>query len=162
MMRIYAIIAVFLSLAAPAHAICVRSTDYSEVDTVKNSSTVFVATITSTRLGSDYALVKADKKRQRSRPWYTVEYAYEVAIRFKGDPASVPFLFTAGVYNDPKVGSNRIYGEQSRFVPGDSILVVASEPGPVAISWLRDCTDSWPWDSQSRDLIKEAGLQPAP
>jgi hypothetical protein len=160
--RVPATFALLVALCAPAHAICTRPIDYSEVETIRAASTVFVATITSVRLGSDYQVVKGDAKRQRARPWYTVEYLYEVSIRFKGDPASVPFLSTAGVYNDPKLDSNRTYGEQSRFVPGDNILVVTSEAGPVAISWLRDCTDSWPWDKKSREVIKEAGLRPAP
>ena len=161
-MRVSATFALLVALSAPAQAICMRPADYSELETIRTANTVFVATITSARLGPDYQLLKGDSKRERARPWYTVEYLYEVSILFKGDPASVPFLTTAGVYNDPKGGSNKIYGEQSRFVPGDNILVVASESGPVAISWLRDCTDSWPWDKSSRDLVKKSGLRPAP
>jgi hypothetical protein len=158
-MRSLATALLLLAFATQANAICVVPTDHDPREILKQAQTVFVATITEAQLDPNYQIAK---DQTRSNPWYTVRYAFDVAIPIKGDPSSVPYLATSGVYNDPRSKRHGVFGEQSRFVPGDNILVVANTPGPVPISWLRGCSDSMPWDSQARELLKRSGLRYAP
>ena len=144
------------ALSSPARAICVRTTDYSREDALAAASVVFVATITEASL----APVESQRGSKDIR-WYTVRYKFRVALPIKGDPKAVPFLTTSGVYSDPLQSRFSVFGEQSRFVPGDSILVITDESGPVPISWI-DCGDSMPWSREAEDLLMATHLWPNP
>jgi hypothetical protein len=150
--------ALLLSLPATASAICIRPADYSRAKAIASAKIVFVATITEARVKPDPEEERRRAAKTRDLPWYTVQYKFDVAIPIKGDPADVPFLVTSGVWSDPKSGRYRSFAEQSRFVPGDSILVITDTPGEVAISWIPECTDSLPWGEEARDALKATGL----
>ena len=161
-MKAFAVFTLLFVLSPSASAICVVPVDNSEVEKLQIAKTVFVATITKASLGPDYEQLRFGKAKQRDRPSYTVEYEYEVAFRIKGDPTSVPFLATSGTYNDPRSEIYLVAAEQSRFVPGDSILVISNKAGPAPVSALRGCTDSIPWNTRAYQLLEQAGLRRAP
>jgi|SRR5579859_3941515 len=151
---------VLLATPLSVNAICTSLPERSAEKTVSAAKTVFVATITKAYLDPDFERASKDEEESRVRAWYTVRYYFEVAIPIKGDPSSVPFLMTNGLYHNPHSKRFKTASEQSRFVPGDNILVVTDGPGPVPISGASGCTDSMPWDKQAYDLLRKANLLP--
>jgi hypothetical protein len=135
------------TLSGPALAVCVVDADRTEEQAVREAKFVFVVTITAANL--DLPI-----EELRDKKGYTVRYSYRVAKRLRGDPASIPFLTTGGYYDDPNDGKFFDFAEQGRFVPGDSVLVIANAPGPVPISWI-GCTPSRPWSSEAAALVKK-------
>jgi hypothetical protein len=150
--------ALLLTLPSTGSAICGRDSDFSREKLITQAKYVFVATITEARVKPDPEEERRRAKKGRDIAWYTVQYKFEVAVPIKGDPAAVSFLTTAGVWNDPKVPRFRSFAEQSKFVPGDSILVISDSPGEVPISEISECTDSMKWNKEAYDLLKATGL----
>ena len=150
---------ILLAASFSASAICVSPADGSAEKTIGQAETVFVATITKAYLDPDFEDVSKGEKKSSIRTWYTVRYDFVIAIPLKGQPSSVPFLMTKGLYNDPSSKRFKTFGEQSRFVPGDNILIVTNGPGPVPISSVSGCTDSMPWDDEAYDLLRKVNLR---
>jgi hypothetical protein len=159
-MRFLKIIPFLLMLSFHARAVCVRPAEETPGTGIKHATTVFVATITNASLDPDY-LVAAARPFSKEKSWYPVRYEFRVAIPMKGNPDTVPYLLSDALYNDPKSDRYHNHAEQSRFIPGDNILVVTSTPGPVGISRIPLCTDSMPWNDEARALVRRAGLLPA-
>ncbi|HET7126752.1 MAG TPA: hypothetical protein VFI26_06640 [Lysobacter sp.] len=127
----------FLILPYYATASCLVTPLETELHAAK---AVFVATITASKLGQPLQTLK-DKQH------FSVEYAYEVVRRFKGDPSIVAMLTTDDRYHDPASGIFWVAAEQSSYAPGDSILVVADGAGPASVSSI-GCTPSRPWTGE--------------
>jgi len=159
-MEAAALTVLLLTASISAHAICISPAGRSAENTIRQAKTVFVATITKAYLDPDFQKVSKGDGRVRLRGWYTVRYDFEVTMPIKGQPTSVPFLTTSALYNDPNSKTFKSAGEESRFVPGDNILVVTSDSEPVPISWLSGCTDSMPWDQQAYEVLKNTNLLP--
>lgn len=161
-MKLLAMTLMLLGLSPQAMGFCARSANDLPEKVLEEAPIVFIATITTSYLDPNYQEL-AEAKDLESRPWhrkqYTVRYDFHVSIPIKGDPAAIPYLVTGGVYNDPHSKRFGHLSEQSRFVPGDSLLVVARQPGPVGISWIPECADSMPWDNEARALLKRSGLR---
>lgn len=147
--------------SSQALAACARPIEETPQVIVARAKTVFVATVTASHLGPDFQQA-ATQPFSRSKSFYSVMYDFSVSIPIKGEPESVPFLESRALYNDPKSGRFRKFTEQSRFIPGDSILVVTSTPGPVSVSQVPLCTESMPWNSEARKVVEGLGLLPAP
>ena len=159
-MKIVAALTALVLLApSAAHAICSRSTDYTIEDETKDAAIVFVATITEARIARDSAGLPELARRGPNWAYYTVQYKFDVAIPVKGDPSDVPFLTTAGIWQDPKEMRFSTLAEQSKFVPGDSVLVIAAAPGSVPISEI-GCAPSMPWGAEARELLRRTQLLP--
>ena len=149
------------TLLAPgtASAICSRTADDTPEKEISKAAIVFVATINGAQVkrGKD-GLPDLTRKTKHSA-YYTVQYSFDVAIPIKGDPALVPYLTTVGIWQDAKAMQFATLAEQSKFVPGDSVLVVADEPGDAPISDI-GCTPSTPWGPAAKDLLKRTQLLP--
>src|SRR4051794_35320735 len=115
-MKILAFTTIWLTVSLPASAICTFPAEHSAENTISHAKTVFVATITRAYLDPDFEKVSKGAEKSRLRTWYTVRYDFEVAMPIKGEPSSVPFLMTNGLYNDPNSKRFKTAGEQSRFV----------------------------------------------
>ena len=87
----------------------------------------------------------------RDKERYVVRYEFVVARRFKGDPSIVPALVTSARFDDPMDAVSWDQAEQSRYVPGDSILVVA-DGGEAPVSSI-GCTPSRPWNSETQRTV---------
>jgi hypothetical protein len=110
-------------------------------DDLERAEAVFVATITRATMSKDPAAL-------RDRERYVVRYDFEVAKDFRGDPSIVTGLTTGARFDDPRDEDSWEQAEQSRYVPGDSILVVAG-PGDAPVSSI-GCTPSRPWDGEAQ------------
>lgn len=113
-----------MGLSLPAMAICVETPIEQEL---KAADTVFVATITESRLVDAPGDLK---NRQKQR----IRHSFVVRERLKGDPASIAHVYTMGLYNDPLIGSNWRWAEQTRLIPGESVLVVGDGSGEAEVS----------------------------
>jgi hypothetical protein len=143
----------FLALIAAcpsASAICI---DVSLEQQITKASSVFVATITGASLSPPL-------EQLQDRQPYTVLYTFKVATRFKGDPSIVTALTTGGYFDDPRDDMFWTLAEQSRYAPGDNILVIADQPGDVPVSSI-GCTASRPWTDHAETIVKSI-LGPAP
>ena len=127
-----------LPLSGFATAVCMRAPLEKNI---AEAQSVFIATITNVSMSKKLSELR-DKER------YSVRYGFEVARLIKGDPSIASALVTAARFDDPSDKIFRYRAEQSRYVPGDSVLVVADEPGDVPISSI-DCTPSRPWDGDA-------------
>jgi hypothetical protein len=107
---------------------------------------VFIATITSATLDTSLYGLKGNAL-------FKVRYTFVVVKRIKGDPTIVSSLTTSGSFIDP--ASTHLDGpaEQDRFMPGDSVLVVADTPGDVQLS-SNYCRLSRPWDINTYHLTR--------
>src|SRR5690606_24567136 len=118
-MRVRGYLLLGLILTSPAaSAICI---DVPLEQQITKASTVFVATITG-------ASLTPALQNLSDRQAYTVHYTFAVATIFKGDPTIVATLTTGAQFDDPTDDVFWTLAEQSRYVPGDSILVVADAP----------------------------------
>ena len=150
-MRVRGYLLLGLILASPAaSAICI---DVPLEQQITKASTVFVATITG-------ASLRPALQNLHDQQAYTVHYTFAVAKIFKGDPTIVATLTTGAQFDDPTDDIFWSLAEQSRYVPGDSILVVADAPGDVAVSSI-GCTASRPWTDRTASAV-QAILGPAP
>ena len=131
-----------LLLPLPLHASCIVTPLEEDIAAAKS---VFVATITSASMSKRPSELKEGES-------YTVRYTFEVAKTFKGDPALVVALATGARFDDPRDAVSWELAEQTRLVPGDSVLVVAAGPGDVPVSSI-GCTGSRPWDSKSQRIV---------
>jgi hypothetical protein len=113
-------------------------------DDLTTSEVVFVATITRATMSKSPAAM-------RDRERYLVRYDFEVVKVFKGEPSLVTGLTTWARFNDPRDEVSWRQAEQSRYVPGDSILVVAN-PGDAPVSSI-GCTPSRPWDGETQSAV---------
>jgi hypothetical protein len=145
-----AIVVLVLGLLAgvgSADAICVKDANRTDEQELREAKYVFVALIESAEIETPRDQLKD------GRP-YTVKYRYSVVRSFKGTATDIPYLVTGGYYNHPSGSRYRVFAEQDRFVPGDSVLVVTSEAAPASISWI-GCSNSRPWDQDARELVKK-------
>ena len=138
-MRLFGTIVLLCALCTgPADAVCLV-TPLS--DDLASADTVFVATITRVTMSKPPAEMR-DKER------YVVQYDFDVVKVFKGDASIVTWLVTGARFNDPTDDVSWKQAEQSRYVPGDSILVVSGS-GEAPVSSI-GCTPSRPWDSEAQ------------
>ena len=158
-MKFLATLVLALTISPSAEAICVRSVDDTDESRLKKATTVFIATITEAKMARDEKGAPELVDRGRNWTYYRVLYTFEVAIEIKGDPSTISFLTTGGLWRDPKEAFFGKLAEQSKFVPGDNILVIASAPGEVPISEI-GCTDSMPWNQKAYDLLQSTNLLP--
>lgn len=126
-----------------ASAICVVPSLH---ESIAGAQTVFIATITDSTLLTPLKQLKNGDR-------YTVKYGFVVVKRIKGDPSIVSSLTTGATFISP--ASEHLDGpaEQDKFVPGDSVLVVASAPGDTPLSTIY-CTPSRPWDNATYRLTR--------
>jgi len=150
-MRVRNFVLVGLAFVSPAaSAICI---EVPLEQRIAEASTVFVATITGASLSPELQKFKDGQG-------YTVHYTFRTVEVFKGDPSIVATLTTGAQYDDQTDNRFWTLAEQSKYVPGDSILVVADAPGDTAVSSI-GCTASRPWTSRTATIVK-AILGPAP
>ena len=135
----------FLALIAVCHSASAICIDVPLEEHIAKARSVFVATITGASLSPAF-------EQLQDRQPYTVKYTFEVAVRFKGDPSIVTALTTGGRFDSPSDDVFWTLAEQSRYAPGDSILVVADGPGDVPVSSI-GCTASRPWSDNTAQII---------
>ena len=131
-----------LSVPVHVHASCIVTPPGEDIAAAES---VFVATIT----GASMIKKPSDL---RDKEGYTIRYAFEVLRTFKGDPTLVSALTTRARFDDPADGVTWEFAEQTRLVPGDSVLVVASGRGDVPVSSI-GYTSSRPWDSRAQRIV---------
>ncbi len=144
-MKILGRVAMLLALpSAYANAACIVT---PMADEIASAETVFVATITR-------ATMSKSPQEMRDKEGYEIRYEFTVAKVFKGDPSLVTALITGSRFDDPTDSIFWEQAEQSRYAPGDSILVVAGT-GEVPVSSI-GCTPSRPWDREARRVLAKA------
>jgi hypothetical protein len=109
---------------------------------LREANTVFVATVTSATSPQFFA-------RLENGTDYRVNYSYAVRERVKGNPGVVKSLFTVNIYHAYDSDLD-IQGAETRLLPGDNILVMASSPGEVQVA---ACTPSRLW-SPTPELLR--------
>lgn len=117
-----AIAATWFSL--PAFAICLAVPLEDELKTAK---TVFLATITESKLARPAGELKDEDG-------YRIDHAFVVRESFKGDPASVRRVYTTSLYNDPAKSTAVHMAEQIYLFPGESVLVMSAGDDAVQVS----------------------------
>ena len=140
-MKQAAAITILGALAGPASAACIVT---PLTDDLGRSETVFVATITRADMS------KSPAEMRDGEP-YVVRYHFEVVKVFKGEPSIVTALTTGARFDDPRDDVSWEAAEQSRYVPGDSVLVVAAY-GEAPVSSI-GCTPSRPWDGETQSAV---------
>jgi hypothetical protein len=149
-MRYIAMALCIMALPGPAAAICLESPLATDMSAAK---TIFIATVTGARLDRPLGELKPGDN-------YAVLYDFTVAKTIKGDPSVVSALSTGGVFNSP---SSAVYwdpAEQTKLIPGQSVLVVAQSTGIISVSDI-GCTPSRPWDANAFRAVKGLpGLAP--
>jgi hypothetical protein len=101
---------------------------------LQDAAVAFIATVTSARTSASFASLHAGDE-------YRVSYTFEVRKHLKGDPSAVTSLFTRNIYQAHN--SNLSFsGDETRLLPGDNVLVIASVPGAVQVA---SCTPSRIW-----------------
>ena len=124
------VVPLFLALAPSlASAICVESVPARDI---KTYPVVLVATITSATLRGPISDLK-------SRRPYRVDYTFEVIETYKGKKSDVTSLFSIELYHDPKE-RHWVMAESVDFVPGDTVLIVAEQPGEVQLAFCGPAT----------------------
>ena len=119
----------------PAFAICLATPIEDEL---KAAKTVFLATITESKLVG----AVSDLKNEGG---YRIDHAFVVRERLKGDPASVKHVYTMSLYNDPANDTVVHMAEQTLLIPGESVLVMSTGDDAVQVSL---CSPS-----QKRDYV---------
>ena len=143
----FAIAAILFALSTgAAHAACIIT---PLEDDIAQADTVFVATITR-------ATMDKNPSEMRDKEHYLVRYDFEVVRIIKGDPSIVTALVTSAQFDDPMDDIFWEQAEQSRYVPGDTILVVASA-GEALVSSI-GCTPSRPWDAEAQQFVAADSL----
>jgi hypothetical protein len=137
-MKTFALALCVLALPGPALAICMDSPLAADIT---KADTVFVATVTDARLEKPLSQLKGGD-------YYSVLYGFSVVKRIKGDPTVVSALATRAVFSDPSSETQWHFGEQTNLIPGESVLVVASDPGVIQVSAI-GCTPSRPWNEKT-------------
>ena len=101
---------------------------------VREANTVFVATVTGAASSKHVARLKNGSD-------YRVNYTFTVREQIKGNPANVTSLFTINMYHayDSDID---IQGDETRLLPGDNVLIMASSPGEIQVA---SCTPSRRW-----------------
>jgi len=139
-----------LLFPVPANAICV---DVPLEKDIASARSVFIATITTAAMSKPLSTL-------RDKEPYSVSYGFVVTRRIKGDPSIVSALTTGARFDDPTDKRFWQQAEQSRYVPGDSILVVADRPGDATVSSI-GCAASRPWDRDAyRRTVSLPGFAP--
>lgn len=128
-------------ISLPAFAICMATPIEDEM---KAAKTVFVATITESKLVG----AASDLKNEHG---YRIDHAFVVRERLKGDPASVRRVFTTGLYNDPASDTVVQVAEQTYLAPGDNVLVVSEGDDAVQVSL---CGPSKKRESVNLELVR--------
>lgn len=108
----------------PAFAICLA---VPLEDELKAAKTVFLATITESKLAGAAGDLKHGDE-------YRIDHAFIVRKSLKGDPASVRRVYTISLYNDPAKDTAVSMAEQIELVPGESVLVMSEGDDAVQIS----------------------------
>ena len=80
---------------------------------------------------------------------YRVDYSYIVRQTIKGDPRLVTTLYTNNTYQAYETDIE-IHTRETRLLPGDNILVIASSAGAVQVA---ACTPSRSWEPGMLDLL---------
>lgn len=111
-------------VSSPAFAICMA---VPLEDELKAAKTVFLATITESRLVGAASALKHEQG-------YRTDHVFLVRESFKGDPASVRRVYTTSVYNDPTKDTATYIAEQTYLVPGESVLVMSAGDDAVQVS----------------------------
>ena|SRR5690606_22597064 len=141
MKQVAAITILGAALAGPANAVCIVT---PLADELGRSETVFVATITRATMSKSPAEMRDGER-------YVIRYEFEVVKVLKGEPSIVTGLTTGARFDDPRDGVSWETAEQSRYVPGDSVLVVANS-GEAPLSSI-GCTPSRPWDGETQSAV---------
>jgi hypothetical protein len=138
MIRALSIAAVVLFSPCAAATVCVYVPVHEQVD---KANTVFIAVVTSASSAESFDSLENGAD-------YRVNYTFDVKERVKGDPSKVPSLFTINTYRvfDADIDYQ---GAETRLLPGDHVLVVASSPGPAQVA---ACTPSQPWNPSPDQL----------
>ncbi|MEO8672999.1 MAG: hypothetical protein ABI411_16905 [Tahibacter sp.] len=84
---------------------------------------------------------------------YCVKFTFVPQRVIKRQPETVTGLATGIRHDDPNDQQFYRFAEQTRLVPGDNVLVVADQPGEIAISDI-GCTPSRPWDRETYDATR--------
>lgn len=108
----------------PACAICLA---VPLEDELKAAKTVFLATITESKLAGAVGKLKDEDG-------YRIDHAFVVRESFKGDPASVRRVYTTSLYNDPVKNTAVHMAEQIHLFPGESVLVISAGEDAVQVS----------------------------
>lgn len=145
MIRALSIAAILLFSPSAAATVC---TYVPVQEQAHEASTVFIAVVTSARGAESFDSLQNGEN-------YRVNYTFDVKERVKGDPSTVPSLFTINTYRafDSDVDYQ---SDETRLLPGDYVLVIASSPGPAQVA---ACTPSRPWNpapDQLRSLRSQA------
>ncbi|MEN1943210.1 hypothetical protein WCE55_05020 [Luteimonas sp. MJ293] len=107
----------------------------------------FIATITEATSSASFGTLETGDE-------YRVNYNFEVRERLKGEPTVVPSLFTRNIYHAHDSGLS-FDGDETRLLPGDNVLVLASSPGEAQVA---SCAPSRIW-SPTREQLQ---LLPSP
>src|SRR5688572_28560652 len=138
MIRALSIAAVLLFSPYAGAMVCTYVPVQEQVD---KASTVFIAVVTSAINAESFDSLENGAN-------YRVNYTFDIKERVKGDPSKVPSLFTINTYRafDADIDYQ---GDETRLLPGDHVLVVASSPGPAQVA---ACTPSRPWNPSPDQL----------
>ncbi|CAN7560751.1 hypothetical protein LJR143_003904 [Pseudoxanthomonas sp. LjRoot143] len=128
-------------------ALAITCIDPPLAEQVSNARIVFVATVVSARSRASFGTLQSGDE-------YRVEYSYEVRRTLKGDPALVTSLFTNNLYRAHDTDVEVNFRDETRLLPGDSVLVVANGAGPAHIAV---CAPSRRWEPSMLELLG-AGL----
>jgi hypothetical protein len=134
---------IMFAASSTASAICIVP---SLPESIASAKAVFIATITDSTL-----LVPVGQLKDGD--WYTVRYGFVVVKRIKGSPSIVRSLTTRATFISPAGDYLDGPAEQDRFVPGESVLVVADGPGDVPLSSI-SCRPSRPWNDETYRLTR--------
>jgi hypothetical protein len=111
-------------------------------DQLHKARTIFVATVTSAKAQNKLTALP-------NGATYRVNYNYIVRERIKGSPRDVNVLFTNNIYRAWDSGID-IDGQETRLLPGDSVLVISSSNGDSQVT--SGCSGSRPWSPSSAQL----------
>jgi hypothetical protein len=132
-------LAVFL--LAPGSALATTCVIVPLEQRLNEAQIAFVATVTNATSAGQFATLQTGQN-------YQVNYQFEVRVRLKGDPSLVTSLFTQNIYHAPDSDLS-FSGDETRLLPGDNVLVLATAPGQVQVA---SCAPSRIWNPTQDQL----------
>ena len=117
----------FLFFSLSSGQACAVCDEVSVRDEVKSSDNVFVATLTGAQLASPAGEL-------RDRQTFRIIYAFVVREGLKGDPTKTKTIYTTNHYDDPTDDRTTHWAEQTRLVPGESVLVITHGSDDAEVS----------------------------
>ena len=111
-----------------------------------SADSVFVATLTD-------ATIAESPDSLKDRGLYHINYSFVVRERLKGDPTLTRSIYVHGRYDDSGDGRTMHWAEQTRLVPGESVLVLASGAGDVQVGL---CSPSRKLDERELGAVRSA------